>query len=147
MSAYLLAIALSLHSVKPRQLFEGMAIGIQSDDSKIAALGLSVMFHKLPEAFALGVNLNKHPEARTRVVVLIFTLSTPIGILISMLIEGVFPSVEGIVLALSAGTFLYIAACEIVVEEFSVSKHKYSKFACFTGGLALIASLISVLHA
>lgn len=124
-----------------------MAIGIQSNDSKILELGISVMVHKLPEAFALGVNLNKHPEARIMTVVMIFTLATPLGIYISMLIEDAFQGVEGVVLSLSAGTFLYISACEIVVEEFSVSRHKYSKFFFFIAGLGLIVLLMSFLEA
>jgi zinc transporter 1/2/3 len=137
MAPYLLAIALSLHSV-----FEGMAIGIQTNDTKVFELGFSVMVHKFPEAFALGVSLNKFPEARTMAVISIFTLATPLGIASSMLMIGCFESVEGVVLSLSAGTFLYIALSEIVVEEFSVSRHKYTKFLCFVGGVGLVSLLV-----
>jgi zinc transporter 1/2/3 len=88
------------------------------------------------------VSLNKYPEAKTMTVVAIFTLATPSGIFLSMLMMGSFASVEGVVLALSAGTFLYISLSEIVVEEFSVSRHKYSKFGFFVGGVVLVSILI-----
>jgi hypothetical protein len=72
----------------------------------------------------------------------IFVLDTPCGIFLSMLMMGSFASVEGIVLALSAGTSTSLS--EIVVEEFSVSHHKYSKFAFFVGGVVLVSILIGL---
>ena len=52
--------------------------------------------------------------------------------------------VEGIFLAISVGTFLYIACSEVLVEEFEHPENKYIKFCAFiiggifTAGLSLI---------
>ena len=44
-------------------------------------------------------------------------------------------------MAIAAGTFIYISAAEIIVEEFSVSNHKWIKFFCYLIGLLLIVGL------
>jgi zinc transporter 1/2/3 len=41
---------------------------------------------------------------------------------------------EGVVLGLSAGTFIYVAASEVIVEEFAVTKYKFIKFFFYTIG-------------
>jgi len=54
---------------------------------------------------------------------------------------------EGIVLAMSSGTFIYVAASEVIVEEFAVTKYKFQKFFAYlfggilVGGLSLIEKL------
>jgi zinc transporter 1/2/3 len=49
--------------------------------------------------------------------------------------------IEGIFLAMSSGTFIYVAASEIIVEEFAVTRYKYQKFFAFLMGGFLIAGL------
>jgi hypothetical protein len=44
-------------------------------------------------------------------------------------------------MAIAAGTFIYISASEIVVEEFSVSKYKWLKYLFFLLGISLIGGL------
>jgi len=44
-------------------------------------------------------------------------------------------------MGVAAGTFIYIAAAEIVVEEFSVSKYKFIKFFAYCVGFTLILLL------
>jgi hypothetical protein len=44
-------------------------------------------------------------------------------------------------MAIAAGTFIYISAAEIVVEEFSVSKYKWLKYFFYLSGNFLIAGL------
>lgn len=51
---------------------------------------------------------------------------------------------EAIFLSLSGGTFLYIAASEIIIEEFSVSKNKYVKFIVYIIGCLFVALLAVV---
>jgi hypothetical protein len=64
--------------------------------------------------------------------IIIFSCITPIGILIGENMQG-NELLTGIFFSISAGnfinegSFLYIAATEVVVEEFSVGKHKYHK--------------------
>ena len=43
----------------------------------------------------------------------------------SLLVVGTFESI-------SAGTFLYIATVEVIVEEFAIQKYKWTKFLFYT---------------
>ena len=58
--------------------------------------------------------------------------------------------VEGIFLAISVGTFIYIACTEVLVEEFENPNHKYLKFlmfmlgGIFIGGLSLLEMVLDI---
>jgi len=43
---------------------------------------------------------------------------------------------NAVLMGLSAGTFVYIAASEIIVEEFNVGRHKCWKFISYLMGVA-----------
>lgn len=74
--------------------------------------------------------------------ILIFSFFTPIGILLGIFLTDLkSKSVEGVVLSMSAGTFLYVAASEVIVEEFAVTKYKFQKFFAFMIGGILVAGL------
>ena len=45
-------------------------------------------------------------------------------------------------MAIASGTFVYIGASEIVVEEFSVSNYKWTKFGFYLSGSLAIPFLI-----
>ena len=69
---------------------------------------------------------------------------TPLGIILGLCFSGSNDLLEGIVLGLSTGTFIYVAASEVIVEEFAVTKHKFLKYlffiigGIFVGGLAML---------
>jgi len=68
--------------------------------------------------------------------IILFSIFTPIGILVGMVLLEANPILEGVFLAISAGTFLYISASEVIVEEFAITKYRYQKYLIFiTGGL------------
>ncbi len=68
---------------------------------------------------------------------------TPVGIALGLLLSGTSKLIEGLVLGVSTGTFIYVAASEVIVEEFAITKYRYSKFflyligGIFVGGLAI----------
>jgi len=53
--------------------------------------------------------------------------------------------VTSIVMSIAGGTFIYIACSEILIHEFSISKHRYWKFLFFLIGCASI-TLLWLLH-
>lgn len=73
--------------------------------------------------------------------VTIFAASTPVGIMVGWWLSNTSELLSGIFMAIAAGTFIYISAAEIVVEEFSVSKHKWVKYLFFLIGVFLIGAL------
>lgn len=73
---------------------------------------------------------------------MIFSLFTPIGISLGIILSNFESKVlEGIVLAMSSGTFIYVAASEVIVEEFAVTKYKFQKFFAYLIGGILVAGL------
>ena len=76
---------------------------------------------------------------------LVYALATPIGISIGILIQSTAnPFINGVFLALTAGTFVYIAASEVIVEEFSQNVKRWAKFTAFLIGITLISLVIII---
>ena len=48
---------------------------------------------------------------------------------------------NGLLMGVSAGTFIFIASSEIIVEEFAVSRNKYWKYLFYLMGIALMSSV------
>ena len=136
----MLLLALSVHSV-----FEGLAIGVSRTTDSTFRLIIAVLIHKIIAALVLGIRF-RHANASQlhgALMILIFACATPLGTLIGMVISSNGDAgTDGICNALAIGTFLYIAASEIVVQEFSVSKHTVIKFIFFILGLCVIAAMM-----
>ena len=73
------------------------------------------------------------------VLITLFSLTTPCGIILGIVLSGISSIFEAVFLSISAGTFLYISASEVIVEEFSVGGHKILKFCGFLLGSLMIA--------
>ncbi|XP_017062474.1 zinc transporter ZIP1 [Drosophila ficusphila] len=111
--------ALSLH-----ELFEGMAIGLESSASSVWFMFGAVSAHKLVLAFCVGVELI---VARTRMTlavlyVLTFAVVSPLGIGIGILInhgqETTGPSlVSAILQGFACGTLIYVVFFEILSKN------------------------------
>lgn len=113
------------------------------------SLIIAVVAHKWAEAFTLGISFAKSNTEKSRFVklILLFSIFTPAGIASGIIVSG-FPGwVEAMFFSLSVGTFFYVAITEIIIEEFSVSKHKVLKFLLFLLGSFMIAGLTVWEHA
>ena len=139
---YILLLALGFHG-----LFEGMALGIQSDIQSTLSLFLAIVAHKWAASLTLGISFVKAGVARNQLIimVMIFAFIGPVGVAIGLILsETADEIVQGIFLAISVGTFLYIACSEVLVEEFENPNNKYLKFimfmlgGIFIGGLSLL---------
>ena len=88
--------------------------------------------------------------------IIIFSSTGPLGIGIGWALTQTSPIISAVFMSISAGwdiriylmtihknlgTFLYISASEVVVEEFSISKNKWLKFSFFIIGVAIISGL------
>lgn len=116
----MLTVVLSVHSI-----LAGMALG--TFDTYSASLGvlLAIVAHKSAAAFSLAANvLPLHISNRYRWAMLaVFSLSTPVGVFLGGYIAGMLNQeyedpFEGIVLALASGTFLEIAAFDVLRPQF-----------------------------
>jgi len=120
-TALVFVVALSIHSV-----FEGLGLGSEGDQHGLTALILAIVAHKLLEAFALGLSVYyaKFKWWQILILLIIYAASTPIGIGIGWgatagSTKASTNLVNGILVALAAGSLLYIGLIEILPTEFN----------------------------
>ena len=138
MTPYILLIALSLHG-----LFEGTALGVMTRMRTTIFLFAAILAHKWAESFALGISFFKSGTDKGTFIrmILLFALFTPFGIVIGLIFSGTSFLIQGILLSVSAGTFLYVSASEVIVEEFAITKYRYQKYLYYLLGGILVGVL------
>ncbi|XP_028855565.1 zinc transporter ZIP3-like [Denticeps clupeoides] len=140
-----LVFALSAHSV-----FEGLALGLQDDGSKLASLFVGVAIHETLAAVALGVSVAKSGLAMRDASKLGITVSLmiPVGIALGMGIErakNLAGSVVSVVLqGLAAGTFLFITFFEILARELEDKHDRLLKVLFLIMGYGVLAGLVFI---
>ncbi len=114
---WILVLGLTIHAAT-----DGLAIGAASASGGTvvtAAVALSVLIHKAPTAFSLGIFSMHERENRNDSIrdVLIFSLATPIMIMIAYYtLEGFENHIIGLAMLFSAGTFLYVATVDTLPD-------------------------------
>jgi len=69
----------------------------------------------------------------------VFTLMGPIGVGIGMAVsEFASPIIDSIMLAIVAGTFIYVGATEVIPEEWEEQDYKWTKFFALMSGIVTI---------
>lgn len=139
--AGILLLALSVHSV-----FAGLALGLQGSTGSSLAILLAILAHKTVAAFALSVSFVREGRTGRQSVraLLLFCAMTPLGIVLGILLhagatQAVDQRIEAVFNAVAAGTFLYIAALDIMAEEFLRPGAKWKKFGCCLTGFLIMA--------
>ena len=132
-------LALSVHS-----FFEGLACGVEMNLTQVINICVAIVVHKCAAGTSLGVALVKtFPDDFTLVRWLVFTfaIATPLGVLIGMILAQQGEIYSIIFSSFAGGTFLYIAATEMITEEFSVSGDRWIKLFAFLVGATIITCL------
>ena len=127
-------------------IFEGIALGLTKDFSATLNIMLALLCHKLAASMSLGSSIAKNfaeNEKRKGVFLLIiFAIATPLGIILGLLLLESGTLIEVVFNSFAGGTFIYIAASEVIVEEFSMpNRYKWMQYFTFLCGIALITSL------
>ena len=127
-------------------LFEGIALGLTRDFSATINIMLALCIHKTAASMSLGISISKNFEAEDRnkglVLLYVFSLATPVGIAIGLMLQGTNEMVEIVFSSFAGGTFVYIAASEVIVEEFSIpGRKKWLQMIVFLLGASIITSL------
>ncbi len=105
--AFVLLIVLSVHST-----IAGMALGLQPEAAAALLVMLGILFHKGSAAFALIVTAHAAGNRALWQTLALFSVMTPVGIVIGTVAGQVFEGrtalvFEGSFNALAAGTFIY----------------------------------------
>ena len=134
--AVILLGALAVHSI-----LEMTALGLANTFGDSAVLSLSIALHQPAESIALLVAFLKSGMPKPDIVkyLSIFSCMGPIGVAIGMAVNSfATPVVDATMLAIVAGTFVYVGATEVIPEEWEDPEHKWKKF------LSLIAGIVSI---
>jgi zinc transporter 1/2/3 len=136
-----LLIALSTHA-----FFEGIALGLTKNMSPALNIMIGLLIHKTAASMSLGISISNNFEnqdlGRGYLLLMSFALATPIGIAIGLVLQDTNEMVEVVMSSFAGGTFIYIAASEVIVEEFSLpGRSKWLQMVTFLLGASLITSL------
>ena len=109
-------IGLTFHS-----LLDGVAIvaGFEASSQIGVLTTLAVLLHELPEGvMTTGILLHSGMKRRKILVYsILVAVATPIGAIIShFVLSGISEGIIGILLALAGGSFIYVAAVELIPE-------------------------------
>eukprot|EP01029_Cantina_marsupialis_P028049 TRINITY_DN774397_c0_g1_i1.p1 TRINITY_DN774397_c0_g1~~TRINITY_DN774397_c0_g1_i1.p1 ORF type:complete len:295 (+),score=59.85 TRINITY_DN774397_c0_g1_i1:157-1041(+) len=136
----LLVILLSIHAS-----IAGLALGIEDSVSGTATILVAILGHKFVEAGSVAVAFVKEgqPLKKCWHLLTAYVLMTPGGIFLGTVLESVFEgdtadAVEGVITAIAAGSFLYVAFI-ILSEKSSIGAG--SKLLAAMLGLATMAIL------
>merc|ERR1712141_752440 len=144
---FLIVIALSVHSV-----FEGMAIGLQSNNSDVWKLFAAVSIHACAILFCIGTEMIAMGTKKLQIIFYMITLAlvTPLGVIIGMIVteyvnsdSGLQTLVIGLLQGLAGGTLLYITFYEVLDKEKLAKAGMTGILGCFllTCGFAFMAAL------
>eukprot|EP01102_Stenamoeba_stenopodia_P009001 TRINITY_DN263_c1_g1_i1.p1 TRINITY_DN263_c1_g1~~TRINITY_DN263_c1_g1_i1.p1 ORF type:complete len:415 (+),score=98.66 TRINITY_DN263_c1_g1_i1:271-1515(+) len=137
-ASFALTAVLFLHT-----FISGLALSLQTSLKTIAGLALAIALHKWIEAFALGISMHRLlvPIKRRIILIVFYSLATPVGMLLGSVLAIAFihtdelmQVTEAIGGAVASGTFLYVAAVDVLAEEFADQQNKWIKaFSCVLG--------------
>ena len=139
MTPIVLMLGLGVHA-----LFEGISVGLGKSMNDVTLMVIAILLHKGAAGMSLGISMVKafpDREGYITLLMFLFAIFTPLGIIIGLSIQDDSPLTECVFTCLAAGTFLYIACSEVIIEEFSMPENKVVKLFFFLIGIALIGCL------
>ena len=141
-SGLILLVALSLH-----KLPEGIAIGAAGTHNMALSilLAFTAILHCLPEGMAIGAPLICGGMSKKKAILLTAIGGTPtvVGGAIGILVGSISDLVLALVLAIAAGTMLFVVFGEIIPQSLSLTKSKLTSYAAMVGFLVgLIAIFV-----
>ncbi|HIG87642.1 MAG TPA: hypothetical protein EYQ25_11410 [Planctomycetes bacterium] len=129
---------LSVHA-----LTAGMAWSVAAgqDDHMGHVILLAILAHKAFESFSLSTVflLGEIPRGKVALIALLYALVTPMGALLGQSLLGVLgPLGQDLLMALAAGTFLFVCLCELLGEVFHHKDDIWAKLALLGVGVGLM---------
>ncbi|EAS06217.1 metal cation transporter, ZIP family protein (macronuclear) [Tetrahymena thermophila SB210] len=135
---FVLQVALGIHAC-----LEGLAIGVEQKFSRCLTIALAVLAHKWAEGLVLGLAFKQSNMKikQASIMIAIQAAMNPIGIALGWILSGAGNLVCGILMSISAGTFIYISTQEVIAEEFSKNRYQVTKYLFYLLGVGFISSL------
>jgi zinc transporter ZupT len=131
-------LGITLHA-----LIDGFALGAGLTIPHLSvAVTAAIVLHKLPASLSLsGILLHcEYPRRRIAVMMILFSLATPIGAVISYyVLRDLSGAALPFAIAFSAGTFLAIATADLLPQIHSAPKGRFWNLAALFAGLLVIS--------
>ena len=132
-------------------MLETMALAVARSKSAAALLAGSIALHQPAESLALVVALLRAGLRGPKLLrlLLLFTAMGPLGCVAGLGLHARFGklfggALDGALIALTAGTFVYVGATEVVPEEFEDGGASRAKVLALLLGVATILGLARV---
>ena len=139
---------LAMGGIVAHGLIDGFVIplGFSASAELGIIVGLAVALHQIPDSFvAASVSLSAgFSKKRTATSVLLTALDTPIGIIAGLLFVGMADWLVPIGLGFAAGTFIFVAAADLI-PELQHKEQRTSVIISIIAGLLLIGLLTNFL--
>lgn len=133
-------IGMTMHT-----FIDGVALGAAARTDEFATLGVVVFIaiasHKMPASFTLGSILTTGGCSQKKLgqYIGIFSVMVMVGALVSFYtLEGLSDLWLGATLAFSAGTFLYVAAVDVLPEMHHEAESRYRSVAALVAGTLIM---------
>lgn len=104
----------------------------------------AIVVHKIPASFSLSSILIIGEFTRKKVLLylIIFSLMLPVGAFAAMLLMDIFGTYQlGIAVAVSAGTFIYIATSDLLPEVHRVGEWRIQNLISFLAGIVFMGGI------
>ena len=141
-----LTVVLSVHT-----LIAGIAMGVCTDTECIYPIFIGVAAHIWVVALALGITLHRSKvSVKMHVLIsIVWSSMLPIGIISGTILTVLLPptallAIQGFFVSLAAGTFIYVAIVDIILQEFQDQQYKYQKFFLLLFGFISMGTLLIV---
>ena len=130
-------VGLTIHG-----LIEGGALASSLVVPSIGPLVLvAILSHKLPSGVALASILRLAGMSKTKSLAFLtgVSISGPLGLVVSYLLlsHSTLAATAGVLLSVSAGTFVYIGACDLLPEMHRAGEARGIRLLCFLIGVVL----------
>jgi len=128
-------VGLTIHG-----LIEGLALGSSALATELGPLIFTaIVIHKAPAGISLSSILSMAKKGKNQILAFIVgvSLSGPIGIWLAyvMMKDASHHDVSGVLLAISGGTFVYIAACDLLPELHHPEGNRFHRLLAFIFGI------------
>jgi len=144
--AFILVFSLSLHSV-----FEGLAVGLLEDGTKVLEICVALLLHKSIISFSLSLKLVQARLRRPVVAgcVLLFAAMSPLGIGLGLALTETQASPQHLLArstleGMATGTFIYITFLEILPHELSSPRDRLPKVGMLLLGFSVVTAVLFI---
>jgi len=146
-NVWIMLASLFVHSV-----FEGMAVGVETQMQTVIGLIGAILVHKCAIALTLWSRLISQyiPIKKGIVFAVLLAVGTPLGVILGTALQAELTGstlllVVATIQAIATGIFLYITFAEILFPELKKKKDMLYKIPCIVLGIVIIGSA-TLLH-